>query len=388
MFFTDVEIKILAALALPQPGPAGAREPSMSDPTERRVSVIIPARNEEANVERVVRSVAAQEDVREILVVDDRSVDRTAEILEWLKAQIPALRVVRTGPLPGGWLGKNHAVATGARLATGEWLLFTDADTDHRPGSLRTLVERAEREGADLLSISPGQRTDTWWEKAVIPLIYTRLAKLFRFQEVSDPRSPVAAANGQYILVRRDAYERAGGHDSVRGEILEDVELARRIKSMEPHGRQRDEGSRVVFLPGAAWVTTRMYHRFSEMWNGWTKNLFLLYGRNLGRLLQDVAGVWALDVLPVILLLVAGVALIEKGPAWFNMLVASICLLAAVLTHWRYSRRLRNLEFPSWLAWYLVPGAAIYGLLLLNSARAYCWSGKVVWKDRVYSVKD
>src|SRR5437870_1094753 len=105
-----------------------------------RVSAIIPARNEEANIERTLRSVASQEGVREIIVVDDQSTDRTGIILEGLASEIPQLRRIRIESLPEGWMGKANALATGARIASGEWLLFTDADTEHRPGSLRTLL--------------------------------------------------------------------------------------------------------------------------------------------------------------------------------------------------------------------------------------------------------
>ena len=195
------------------------------------VSIIVPARNEETNIERVVHSLAGQRGVREILIVDDQSEDRTLEILEAMKAEAPVLRVLRIDSLPEGWLGKTYAVSVAARQAAGDWLLFTDADTDHLPGSLAALLELAEREGADLLSLSPGQLTPTWWEKAVIPLVYVNLARLYRFEEVSDPGSPAAAANGQYLLIRRQVYDRVGGHEAIRNQILEDVELAKRVKA-------------------------------------------------------------------------------------------------------------------------------------------------------------
>src|SRR6266404_5284504 len=184
----------------------------MTEESKGRVSVIIPARNEEANIHRAVRSVAAQREVCEIIVADDQSDDRTGEILGDLTAEIPKLRPMRIESLPEGWMGKANALATAARAATGEWFLFTDADTEHRPGSLADLLARAQRENADLLSLSPGQRVSTWWEKSLIPLVYVGLAQRYRFEEVSDPNSPVAAANGQYILIRRAAYERAGGY--------------------------------------------------------------------------------------------------------------------------------------------------------------------------------
>jgi chlorobactene glucosyltransferase len=351
----------------------------MKESQQGRVTAIIPARNEEANIARVVRSVAAQKGVREILVVDDESQDRTGEILAGLKSEIPELRTIRLESLPEGWTGKSHALATAARLASGEWLLFTDADTEHLPGSLEALLARAESEGVDLLSVSPGQRTPTVWEKAAIPLVYVHLARLYRFEEVSNPRSPAAAANGQYVLIRREVYERTGGHEAVRGEILEDVELARRVKAA---------GGRLLFLAGARWVRARMYQSFSALWGGWTKNLYLLYGGNLGRMFRSVAELWLLDVLPALAFLGLCVALVvARGRAPLGLLAAG-CLIVAVVRQWSYSRALGRLGFDPRLANYLVPGAALFGLLVMNSVRAYRIHGKVAWKGREYSIQE
>jgi glycosyltransferase involved in cell wall biosynthesis len=347
----------------------------MTEELRGRVSVIIPARNEEANIARAVRSVAAQQGVQEIIVANDSSTDRTGEILDELRGEIPALRVIQTEALPEGWTGKSHAVATGARQASGEWLLFTDADTDHRAGSLAAVVERAERSGADLLSLSPGQRVVTWWEKSVIPLVYVHLARLYRFEEVSDPGSPAAAANGQYLLIRREAYGRVGGHEAVRAEILEDVELARRLKA---------SGGQLVFLPGAEWAETRMYQTFGQMWQGWTKNLYLLYSRNLARLLATLAEVALLDfALPLIF-----VALCVMMVFWHSgaalALAAVMILIAALWRQWTYRASLGRLGFDPRLANFLVPGAGLFGLLLMNSALAHRWRRSVRWKGREY----
>jgi len=350
----------------------------MTEEPDARVSVIIPARNEEKNIARAVRSVAAQRGIHEILVVDDQSQDHTGEILAALKNEIPRLRTIRIESLPGGWLGKTHAVATGARAASSAWLLFTDADTEHLPGSLAALLERAEREGADLLSVSPGQVTFRWWEKSVIPLVYVHLARLFRFEEVSDPRSAAAAANGQYVLIRREAYDRAGGHAAVRAAILDDVALARRVKAA---------GGRLVFLPGARWVRTRMYSHFAEMWQGWTKNLYVLYEQQLGRMLRTVAELWLLDFLPPLAFLALCVVFAVGRDSLTTALAAGGCLLLTALRRWNYSRALQRLGFDAGLANYRVPGAAMLSLLLLNSAWAHRWGGSIQWKGRAYSTK-
>jgi glycosyltransferase involved in cell wall biosynthesis len=343
-----------------------------------RVAAIIPARNEEVNLERVIRSLARQEGLREIVVVDDQSTDRTGEILAALQREMPLLRVVRVASLPEGWVGKTHAVAKGAEAATAEWLLFTDADTEHLPDSLASLVRRAEDEGVDLLSLSPGQDTPTWWEKAVIPLVYARLASLYRFAEVSDPRSPVAAANGQYLLVRREVYERSGGHAAVQSAILEDVELARRIKA---------GGGKLLFLPGAAWVRTRMYHCFGAMWQGWTKNLYLLYQGDVARMGAAVASLWLGDLLPVLAFAAACLWITWAHAVGAAVLVALGFFALALARQWNYARHLEALGFAPALAAYQPMGAALLGALLLASWRAHRGRGSIEWKGRRYATR-
>ncbi|MBI4166357.1 MAG: glycosyltransferase [Acidobacteria bacterium] len=342
------------------------------------VSVVIPARDEEANIERVVRSVAAQAHVAEILVVDDQSSDRTPEILARLKPEFPVLRVLRTGPLPEGWTGKAHAVATGAREARAEWLLLTDADTEHLEGSLESLLRRATSRAIDLLSVSPGQETPTWWEKAVIPLIFVELARRFRFDDVSNPDSPVAAANGQYVLIRREVYERAGGHEAVRGEILEDVALARRVKRA---------GGKLLFLPGALWVRTRMYRTFGEMWRGWTKNLFVLYERNLGRVMGKAAELLVADIFPAAAFLALAIVFAAGLGGQVTGLGLAGCFLLLLIRQARYGRALEDIGFDARLAPYQLVGAGLLALLLLNSARAHVWSGIVYWRGRGCSTR-
>ncbi|HUZ45060.1 MAG TPA: glycosyltransferase family 2 protein [Terriglobia bacterium] len=344
----------------------------------RVVSVIIPARNEEENIERVVRSVSAQKGVQEIVAVDDESTDGTGAILERLEKEIRLLRSIHLGTLPEGWIGKNHAAAVGAEAAAGEWLLFTDADTEHLPGSLEAVLDRAEAERADLVSLSPGQQMIAWWEKSVIPMVFVQLARLYRFDEVSNPASSAAAANGQYLLIRRKVYNGVGGHSGVRSEILEDVELARRVKAA---------GGRIIFLPGPRWVRTRMYLSFGEMWQGWSKNLYLLYGRKLWPMLKSFAGAWAFDLLAPVGGL-AGCLLIAAGFGSGAMLLAALlCFAVAVVRHRAYRQNLGRLGFDTDLAKYQVLGAGLLGLLLLNSAREYRLSSQVCWKGRRYSAK-
>ncbi len=347
----------------------------MPERDQGAVSVIIPARNEELNIERVVRSVAPQQHVREIIVVDDESTDRTSEILAGLRGQVPLLRTIRLDSLPAGWTGKSHAAAAGAGIATGEWLLFTDADTEHLPGSLEAMLARASAEKADLLSLSPGQQTPTWWEKAIIPFVFVQLAQMFPFEEISDPESPRAAANGQYLLVRRSVYNRVGGFEAVKGEILDDVALARLVKQ---------SGGRLVFLPGAEWVRTRMYTTFRDMWQGWSKNLFLFYAGKFRPMFNALCAALGLDfLLPAGFLAMAVLYAFGLSRGWM-LLAFILCFVGALLRQWNYGRNLTRLGFDPRLDLYQSPGAGLFVLLLLNSMWAYSVGGGVRWKGRSY----
>ena len=246
-----------------------------------QVSVIIPARNEEANLGTCLESLMDQDQLSfEIIVVNDHSTDRTKEIAQ----SFPGVQVIDADPLPEGWTGKNNAVATGARAARTNWFLFTDADTIHLPGSLPRALREARENGADLLSYSPEQIAVTFWEKAVLPVVFAELARQYPPSKVSDPKSPEAAANGQYILVKRDAYEAVGGHAAVACAILEDVALARAIKA---------SGRKIRFRYAADSVRTRMYRNFHQLREGWTKNLALLFPRPGSTRRRNPVRLWA-----------------------------------------------------------------------------------------------
>ena len=162
--------------------------------------------------------------------MDDQSTDRTAAILAELAARIPKLKILHTRALPPGWVGKNYAVTLAADVAQGDWLLFTDADTCHMPGSTRRALADAVDHNAVLVSYSPEQELGSFWERVLIPFVYCRLSAKFSFARVNDPKLPDAAANGQFLMILRDVYQKVGGHAAIAGEVLEDVALARRVK--------------------------------------------------------------------------------------------------------------------------------------------------------------
>jgi glycosyltransferase involved in cell wall biosynthesis len=328
------------------------------------VSVIIPARNEEHVIGRVVRSLAGQPEVSEILVVDDQSTDGTGRALENLAVTVPKLRALEAGPLPEGWVGKNHAAWQGAQRATGAWLLFTDADAVHLKDSTARALLQAAANGADMLSLSPAQEMHSWWERAMIPFVYCRLAQLYSYAAVNDPRSPAAAANGQYILIRRDAYETIGGHAAVRGEVLEDVALAQRAKAA---------GVRVYFAPDDGMVRVRMYASFGAMWEGWTKNLCPLVTGAGQRVTREF-----LQVFPWFLCLC--LALTPRFP-----IAGVLGLLFLAGRHAAYAADLRRNRFPPSSVVYYMVAVLLYCAALAVSDWHYA-RGRVTWKGREYPV--
>jgi glycosyltransferase involved in cell wall biosynthesis len=342
-----------------------------------RVSAIIPARNEEANIAACVRSLLAQGlpgDDLEIIVADDDSEDRTAEIVREIAASNSGVQLIAVPPLPEGWLGKTHALCAAVEQARGEWLLFTDADTRHEPGRLAGVVERAEREGLDLVSFSPRQERREWWDRAVIPRVFEELERLYPFSRVNDPKDPLAAANGQYILVRRKVYQAVGGHGAVRSEVVEDVELARRVKGA---------GFRIWFGSGEGVVRARMYRRLPDLVEGWQKNLFPLYNRDYGAMCRTSLRLGGYYVLPASLAVLAG---IWSPPSLSGL--GGLAILCLAIEHALYWWRL-----PDEAAWKkaletfeLVPGAVFFLLLLWSSAALHRRGREIEWKGRRYRV--
>jgi chlorobactene glucosyltransferase len=245
--------------------------PNLSDsPTASNglVSVIIPARNERAVIETVVTSVLASAyRPIEVLVIDDRSTDDTAARVGELARRDPRLRLIAGEELPPGWYGKPWACLQGYRAARGDLLLFTDADTRHTPELLGRAVGALRETGADLLTIAPRQRCETFWERIVMPQIWLLLGVRYHPARVNHSRRPRdVIANGQFILMPRASYEAVGTHEAVRGDVAEDLALAQAVV-----GR----GGRLHFAFAERLMETRMYQGLGALIEGWSKNVYL-----------------------------------------------------------------------------------------------------------------
>jgi len=348
----------------------------LNPPVRPVVSIVVPARNEEACLELCLQSLATQTGIPfEIIVVDDGSTDRTREIAE----SFSDVHVVDPGSLPPNSTGKNHAMAAGAAVARGEWLLFTDADTVHKPGSLAWAVAEAQRQGVSLLSYSPEQEVHSFWERALMPVIFAELAATYRPSQVSDPASPAAAANGQYILISREAYDAVGGYARVSSSLLEDVALARLVKA---------SGRKIFFRYGGDAVRTRMYRSWSQLKEGWTKNLALLFPKPVELAQLRFGEFVLLLLLPWVLARgTYGTAFSSVLPQfwfkWYILGVKACAFIAFISSAVEFLGRMRRAHFSSWsIAWAFF-GLPIFAYLLLRSERSYKKS-RLDWKDRTY----
>lgn len=341
--------------------------PNTTEPSRRLlsapvVSVIVPARNEEIPIGECLMSLRRQDGVKfEVIVVDDGSTDRTSAIAQF----IAGVRVIKACPLPPGWTGKSYACHIGAEAARGEWLLFTDADTCHKPGSLARAIGEAREHGASLLSYSPEQKLSGSAQRALMPLVFAELASAYRPKDVCDPTSDAAAANGQYLLIAREAYNAVGGHAAVASDLLDDVALARAVKR---------SGRKLFFRFGGDAVSTRMYRNWPQMREGWTKNLALLFpdANRLAALrsMEFAASVGALGL--------AAFSAV-KGRRRLAFAASAIAAASSVGLY----RRVRKAHFDP-LSTALAPlGLPLFAYLLMRSRISHS-EGRVQWKGREY----
>jgi len=348
--------------------------------TQPLISVIVPARNEGRNIRRCILALLAQDYPNfEVIVVDDRSTDETPRILADLQRS-PAnshqrLLVLQGDELPPGWAGKPYALTQGAAAANGDWLCFVDADTFAIPELLSATYACAQSQRADLFTILTDQELGSFWEKSILPLVFTALSFGFPSARVNDPQKPDAIANGQFILIRAAVYHSLGGHEAVRGRIDEDKALAEMVKRA---------GHRLVIADGRLVARTRMYTSLPEIWEGWTKNIYLgLQDRLWLLLFGAVVGLLGALILPFWLL--AGVVWFAAGGG----IVAAIIATQALIV-WSYliaerMRASRGMGISPLYAFTLPLGMLLFTAMMFASAYNVLLGKGVTWKGRVYS---
>lgn len=306
------------ALAERRFGPDPMREAPRDDGP--LVSIVLPARNEERGVGAAVRSHLGQRYRRiEVIVVDDESSDATAAEAVAAAEGDPRFTLVRGEPVPEGWVGKSWACRQGSRRATGEWILFTDADVVHAPDALGRCLALAERLGRGGLTLAPRVDTGTVAERMVLPAA----AALIQFvlapgPLARSPRSAIAMAAGAYLLLRRDLYERVGGHDGIGGHMVDDLALAQAVKR---------SGGLLMPADGTDLIRLRMYHDVGELWRGWRKNAAFASQRGVTKGLAPAAALVALGLLPSYALVRGASCRDARGAAFGAVGFAAQCVL-------------------------------------------------------------
>jgi chlorobactene glucosyltransferase len=348
------------------------------------ISVCIPARNEERNIRRCVEAVLNQDYPNfEAIVLDDRSTDATPAILDSIRGENhatarPPLKVISGSDLPSGWAGKPHALQQASAVARGGWLCFIDADTYLAPETLSSCYVKALETKADMFTIMTFQIMGSFWEKTVMPLIMTALSVGFSPRKVNDPNTKHAIANGQFILIKRAVYDAIGGHERVKDSIVEDKAISEQVKW---------NGYRLIVADGMKMARTRMYTSLPEMWEGWTKNIYLGLREQPSLMALGVFGaflaVMASLFLPIWPLL--GILWNQNDGGWMAVTVILEPLLLWGYLIYARARVAIKMEISAWYALTTPLGAAVFGAMMFVSAWKVITRKGVTWKGRVYA---
>ncbi|MBI5933314.1 MAG: glycosyltransferase [Chloroflexi bacterium] len=357
------------------------------------ISVCVPARNEEKNIRRCVESLLAQTYPNfEVIVLDDRSTDGTARILDELitadskvsrlslqrrETLGSRLSILHGSDLPSGWAGKPHALYQAAASARGEWLCFVDADTFAAPEALASCYVKAIETKADLFTIMTFQELGSFWEKVLMPLVMTALSVGFSPRKVNDPSRRDAVANGQFIMIKRAVYDAIGGHEAVKDQIVEDKAISEQVKW---------NGYRLIIAEGYQMARTRMYTSLAGMWEGWTKNIYLGLRDTPSMLMLGAFGATlsliAALFLPVWPLL--GFLWLLKGGGMMAIGVITKALIVWGALLWARANVSRGLGISRLYALTVPIGAGMFAAIMLTSAWKVLSGRGVTWKGRRY----
>lgn len=337
-----------------------------------RLSVIVPARNEASNIAATLQSLLMSEGVvLQIVAVDDRSTDETGAIMdrvaEGLPAQGKTLQILHVTDLPLGWLGKTHAMASAARYATGEWLLFTDGDVLFHPDALHRALEYAINSAADHMVLLPTVVLDSWGERMMVAYLQAISALAIRLWRVPDPRTRRDALGvGAFNLIRRDVYDALGGWESLRLEVVEDVALGRRVK-------ENGYAQRVAL--GLDLVRVRWAQGAFGVVENLTKNLFAIFRFQPERLLAFAAGGALFTLFPL------AACLAGKAMWW----PAGVLLIAVFLA---YQRAGKYHHFSAGQMVFFPVASILLLYAMLRSMVLALWRGGIIWRGTFYSLRE
>lgn len=337
------------------------------------ISICVAARNEERGIKNCLASLLQQDYPNfEVIAVNDHSTDNTGEIIHSLAQENSRLTAIDIDELPEGWLGKPHALHIASKTAQGEYFLFTDADPVFEPNALSSALHLMKEKDLDLLTLMPGCEFVSFWERCVQPIIFGFIGTLSRFRKINDPKSPSAMGFGAFLMFKRSAYEKIGGHEGVKNAVLEDVYLARNTKKA---------GLKMMVAEARAIFSIRMYHSFNEIWTGWRKNIFLAMRKSIPRTLYYIFAVLGFCLTPYLVLILN----IFRGESlgWIGLACVGLSMVIAAgmaLCH--------HLRLAKWNLFLFPLGAVIMGAIMLNSMIQITWRQQTEWRGRIYRTKD
>ncbi|MEG4532849.1 glycosyltransferase family 2 protein [Microcoleus sp. D2_18a_D3] len=362
-----------------------------------KVSVIVPAYNEAENIRdcaiAILESTSLSVDNLEVLIVDDRSTDDTLAIGQTLQQHLndPRLKILAGQPRPTNqyWAGKNWACVQAVQVATGDFLLFIDADVRLKPGAIETAIATAETEKIDLFTCMPALVCECFAEWLVQPLMFNNLAVCYDFTAVNDAsKTDSAFAAGPFMLFRRSGYEKIGGHEAVASEIVEDVELARRIKRA---------GLKLGLYSGPNLASVRMYRSWNALWEGWTKNLYLGANRSWGMMVYMAAIMLFLYPMPwiglfIILKKIISVFPLSSSvfslPSSFFLLPSSFLVIIVTWQHYTLRRLGAEIsECPTKYWWLGGLGGGLVAAMAIGSAIKTETGWGWTWRGRTLQIK-
>lgn len=340
------------------------------------VSIMVPAKDEEDSIESCLTSLLAQDYPNfEVLVVDDRSDDRTAEIVSRMAAGDSRLRLVQIQQLPEGWTGKTHALHVCRQQARGDWYLFVDADTKQHPNCLTSVMRDALEHNAGLESLLPAIEARSFWERVIQPYAGTLLVVLFPLSRVNNPdQKKYGFANGQFILLRKDVYEAIGGHEGVKQHFVEDIHLGRNV-------RQGGHNLRVVL--GADISSVRMYSSLNQIVRGWSRILYSAVDCRPQKLWMLVAFIVLLAVTPYLTIAGCLVAMAAGYAPPFVLAMLGLGIAHEVLQLALYARTYAITKSDR--RYLLFRPLAIAGMLyILGRTIRMCRTHQVTWRGTTY----
>lgn len=344
-------------------------------PASPKISIIVPARNEEHNIRRCLESLQKIEYPNiEIIVVNDRSTDRTGEIIAEVAQADERVKLIQGSDLPDGWSGKIYAIHQAVSHATSDWFLFIDADVAIYEKAPTIALSYCLRNELKMLSVFLKPSLETFWENIIMPVVFGAISFSKPLKRVNDPDDAAAMASGGFILVNAESYRAIGGHEAIKNSVIEDVHLARLAK--ENHIPYH-------FMLGQEMGTQRWYTSFRELWQTWSKNLFVGQDYQISQAIQAILLSFLLSMLPFIVLLDQSVTLVSKGSYHSPIFWLALAQTLAILGYRFYNAVYQGLAKGYFFTHPL--GSSIFIGIIINSVFRSLTGRGVTWKGRTYT---